>query len=101
MLFRSIVDAARVPINPAAARWFTAAGHDAVAAAVGGGDDYELLFAVRPNRSGRLRQVLRLAQVAVTKIGVCTADKAVVLQRTSGDGQVTQDPLPEPFHHFR
>ena len=90
------IDAALLPVHPAAQSWFGDRGGDAVAAAVAGGDDYELLFAVNPKRRGRLRGVVREAQgVPVTRIGALTADPSVGLLR---NGRL--EPLPAGFVHF-
>lgn len=90
------IDAGALPIPDAAGGWFAAAGVDPISAAAAGGDDYELLFAVSPRRSGRLRGVLRQARgVPVTRIGELTSSAAVVLQR---DG--ASHPLPHGFVHF-
>ena len=90
------LDASAVPVHPEAAAWFTAAGRDPVAAAVAGGDDYELLFAVPRRSRGRLRSVVREARgVRVTCIGELTKDRTVVLAR----GGVLE-PLPGGFTHF-
>ena len=50
-----------------------------VTAAITGGDDYELLFAVRPRRPERLTAARRHGGLALTRIGVCTEDPAVRL----------------------
>ena len=64
--------------------------------ALGGGEDYELLFAVSPRRRSRLRNVRRLVKdLSVTRIGRLTADGAMLLSR---DGAV--EPLPAGFAHF-
>jgi thiamine-monophosphate kinase len=90
------IDAALLPIHPAAHAWFIDRGQDSVAAAVAGGDDYELLFAVSPRRRGRLRGVFREAQgVPITRIGALTADRSVGLLR---NGRL--EPLPSGFVHF-
>ena len=90
------IDAALLPIHPAARDWFTRDGADAVGAAAAGGDDYELLFAVPWRTRGRLRAVLREARgVQLTRIGEVTADRSVGLVR---DGRV--EPLPSGFVHF-
>lgn len=92
----AVVDAAALPIHPAAAAFFRASGLDAVDASVAGGDDYELLFAV-PKRSGnRLRHVIQQARgLAITRIGELTADPGVRLRRGS-----ESRPLPAGFAHF-
>jgi thiamine-monophosphate kinase len=90
------IDAASLPLHPAARAWFTATGDDAVAASVAGGDDYELLFAVPRRARGRLRGVLREARgVPITRIGELTDDRSIGL--VSG-GRL--EPLPPGFVHF-
>ncbi len=65
------IDADAVPIEPATRAWFESQSRDALAAAVSGGDDYELLFTMRPTHRGRLRGVQRDAGgLAITRIGV-------------------------------
>ena len=90
------IDAASLPVHPAARAWFMATGDNAVAAAVAGGDDYELLFAVPRRARGRLRGVLREARgVPITRIGELTGDRKIGL--VSG-GRF--EPLPPGFVHF-
>jgi thiamine-monophosphate kinase len=90
------VDAAALPLDPAAAAWFESAKTDPVLASVSGGDDYELLFAVPRKARGRLRTVQSLARgVPITHIGELTADPAIQLLR--GGGGI---PMPEGFSHF-
>ena len=91
------VDAGALPIDPAARDWWTQRGVDAVVAAVSGGDDYELVFAV-PSRSGRaLRAVARqVADPPLTKIGVFTTDPGELVM-VNADRVA---PLPEGFQHF-
>jgi thiamine-monophosphate kinase len=92
----AMVEAASLPIPPAAASWFAANGGDAIEASVAGGDDYELLFAVPRRRAGRLRHVLQQSRgVPITRIGELTANPAVHLRR---DGALA--PLPAGFAHF-
>jgi thiamine-monophosphate kinase len=94
------IDAAAVPVAPDARRWFESRGEDPVDRAVRGGDDYELLVAVRPRQRGRLAAARRHGGVAITEIGVCTAAPELVL-RTSAGGRSRDIPLPEPeFAHF-
>ena len=90
------LDAALLPIPPAAREWFIRSGADPEMAALAGGDDYELLFSVPRRARGRLATVARQAPgVEVTRIGTLTADPAVVLRR----GGATE-PLPSGFVHF-
>jgi thiamine monophosphate kinase len=61
------------------------------------GDDYELLFTVRPAHQGRLRAVQSLlGGLPITKIGVVTKESQLVV-RYSGSPR----PLPGGFDHFR
>jgi thiamine-monophosphate kinase len=90
------LEAAAIPVHPAASRWFAERGRDPLAAAVGAGDDYELLFAVPPRSEGRLRGVCRLTGgLPITRIGELTSAPDVVLVRNGRD-----EPLPRGFSHF-
>ena len=92
----AVIDAGELPIPTEAKAWFTAEGQDPVTAALTGGDDYELLFAVSPRRRGRLRTVIQQARgVPVTRIGELTAAPAILL-KTDG----VSEPLPSGFTHF-
>ena len=67
-----------------------------LADALGGGEDYELLFAVSPRMRSRLKNARRLAgDLAVTRIGRLTADRAMLVSRNGR----TED-LPSGFEHF-
>jgi thiamine-monophosphate kinase len=92
------IDAATVPLDPDAQRWFELQGQDPVAAAIAGGDDYELLFTVRPRSRGRLKAALLHGGVPLTRIGVCTADAALALVSPGSD---RPSALPAGFSHFR
>ncbi len=90
------IDATALPLNPAGCSWFASSGEDPITAAVSGGDDYELLFAVPRRSLGRLKGVLRDARgVPITGIGELTADPGIGLIR---NGRV--EPLPAGFAHF-
>jgi thiamine-monophosphate kinase len=90
-----IVDDEALPIEPSARDWFEQRAENASLRAATGGDDYELLFAVRPRARRRLAQVTPL-----TRIGVCTPERAVVL-RSGSQGQKRDKPLPGGYGHFR
>jgi thiamine-monophosphate kinase len=90
------IDASLLPIHPGAARWFGGQGVDAVSAAIGGGDDYELLFAVPAKLRRRLRTVEAQGRgVPMTKIGELTPSPEVILLRAGA-----REPLPAGFVHF-
>lgn len=64
--------------------------------ALGGGEDYELLFAVSPRMRSRLKHATRLAGgLAITRIGRLTADRAMLLNRNG-----STEELPAGFQHF-
>lgn len=66
------------------------------AQALGGGEDYELLFAV-PRRRRRLFEaaIRQAGETHVTEIGSCTRDRSITLA-----GPDTVEPLPDGFTHF-
>jgi thiamine-monophosphate kinase len=63
------VEAGALPISDEARAWHAAAGTDPLAAALGGGDDYELLFTVPPSEQQRLEARAAGLDVVVTRIG--------------------------------
>jgi thiamine-monophosphate kinase len=92
----AIIDGDALPIDAAAREWFAARGLDPVVEAAAGGDDYELLFAVRPRRRRQCEAAARRGETRLTRIGVCTADRSLVM--TQG---TTRGPLPAGYGHFR
>ncbi len=92
----AVVEAAQVPVDPAARRWFERHGIDPLLGAVTGGEDYELLFTVSPRHGGRLRHVERhVGTLRLTRIGEIVKGRSLVLRREGRD-----DPWPEGFAHF-
>jgi len=90
-------DQAALPIPDAVVRWFEQQRADPTASAVFGGDDYELLFTSRPAQRGRLRAVRRLVgALPITRIGVVTKDRSVVLKTPGGERQLARG-----FEHFK
>ncbi len=93
-----VLDAEAVPVHPAARRWFERRGEEPVRAALAGGDDYELLFTVRPRFRRRFQAARRQSgDLRVTRIGTVTADPAVVIRGKDG----RNEPVPAGFAHFR
>jgi len=91
------IDAASLPIAAGVREWHASHGANAIDTALSGGDDYELLFTVRPSQRGRLRSVRRqLGELPITKIGVVTRGCRV---RLSGDGPDRE--FPAGYEHFR
>jgi thiamine-monophosphate kinase len=92
----AVIEGATLPLGAATRTWFESQGVDPVHAALAGGDDYELLFSVRPKTGGRLRMVMREAQgVSIARIGELTAGPELVVER---DGR--REPLPAGYAHF-
>jgi thiamine-monophosphate kinase len=90
-----VIDAGALPIEQAARAWFEARGEDPIRCALTGGDDYELLFSVRPRTGRRLREVERHGGVALTRIGRCTDGGGVLLQCGTDTS-----PVPQGYSHF-
>ena len=91
------LDADALPIAEDVRRWHDGEGKDPAEAAIATGDDYELLFTVRPAHQGRLRGVQRLlGGLPITKIGVVTKEAELVVRYSGG-----ARPLPGGFDHFR
>jgi len=90
------LDAEALPIHPEARAWFERAGLDPVAAAVAGGEDYELAFTSPPAFRGRLRHVRRrIGDLPITPIGIVTKERSVCIRRDGKD-----EPLPRGYEHF-
>ena len=94
------LDADALPLLPDVRDWFTSTGRDPAMAALEGGDDYELLFAVRPRHRGRVAAVLTHGDTPVKRIGVCTDTPVMEIRRQQADG-VEVRPLPQGYSHFR
>jgi thiamine-monophosphate kinase len=91
------IEAEALPIDSAVMRWLEHHCADPAMAAVSGGDDYELMFTVRPAHRGRLRAVKRiLGDLPITRIGVVTKDRRVVIRSPAGERE-----MPRGFEHFR
>jgi thiamine-monophosphate kinase len=91
------LDAGALPIDSEVRHWHDVEGNDVVEAAIRGGEDYELLFTVRPAHHGRLRDVRkRLGDLRLTRIGVVTKERRLLLKTADG-----QRDLPVGFEHFR
>ncbi|MGH6891934.1 MAG: thiamine-phosphate kinase [Dongiaceae bacterium] len=90
------VDAARVPLSDAVSE-LLAEDPARIASALTGGDDYELLAAVPPDRVSDTLEAARRAGVAIAEIGVLTSEPTVDF--IDRDGRPL--PLEKPgFTHF-
>ena|SRR5437867_1923126 len=90
------IEADAIPIDASARRILADTTEDSMLAAITSGDDYELLFAVRPRVSRQMIAAARHTGVALTRIGVCSGDDRRVLLRRGG----SDTPLPAGYTHF-
>jgi thiamine-monophosphate kinase len=91
-----ILDAAALPLARGATAWWQSQSRDPIRAALAGGEDYELLFAVPPRRSRSFLGAIRRSGVAATCVGRLTKNPADRLLDTPSGLQ----PLPAGFSHF-
>ena len=93
----AVVEGGLVPMHPGALAWAGRTGQDPLTFAVGGGEDYELLFAVpAARRRSFLGALRRCPGLPATEIGRLRREPGVWLSR---DGAL--EPMPEGFQHFR
>jgi len=92
-----MIEADALPLSSGVIAWHAAHSGVAVGTALSGGDDYELLFTVRPRHGGRLRGAMRrLGDLPITRIGTVTAERAVLLRE-----EKSISPIGGGFEHFR
>ncbi len=92
----ALIDGTAVPVHPGAQTWSAGAGRDPLLDAVRGGEDYELLFAVRPRRRRAfLAAASRAGGLSCTRIGRLTSEPGAWLDR-AGD----RSSLIGAFQHF-
>jgi thiamine-monophosphate kinase len=94
----AVIEAAAVPVDPRAAGLERARGGDALALALHGGEDYQLLLAVDPGELGELGDLARVWGVEVAAVGEFVQGEPVVRLRDAAG----ERPLPPAGHdHFR
>jgi thiamine-monophosphate kinase len=90
-----VLEAGQVPIHAGAAAWATRHQLDPLEFSMSGGEDYELLFAVRPRRRRAFLAVAGRCRTSVTRIGRLTAEPGAWLERA---GRL--EPLVRGYSHF-
>jgi thiamine-monophosphate kinase len=91
------LDGEALPISAGVRHFYTVLGRDPIEAVLGGGDDYELVFTVKPAHGGRLRGVRQqLGDLPITRVGVVTGDRKLLLTSAQGTREI-----PQGFEHFR
>ena len=94
----AVIDAAAVPVDPRAAGLERARGGDALALALHGGEDYELLLAVDPAAVDEIAGLARVWGVEVAAVGEFVAGEPEVRLRDA----TGENPLAPAGHdHFR
>jgi thiamine-monophosphate kinase len=88
------IDVERVPLSAELLSLFPP--QEALAHALGGGDDYELLFTAPPSRAEEVETALEAAGTPVRRIGQLVAGQSVVCRR---DGEPFT-PAARGFRHF-
>jgi thiamine-monophosphate kinase len=93
---RIVVERERLPISEGLAAYARAASLDPCELVLGGGDDYELLFAASGDAGAKLDAGSAAWGVAVRQIGFCEAGAGVVLR----DGSKERDIASLGFDHM-
>jgi len=90
------IDAAELPVADEVKKWHLDKCRNLLQTVASGGDDYELLFTSRPSQRGRFRSVIKqLGDLRVTRIGVVTKARDVLLSTESG-----KHVLPPGYEHW-
>ncbi len=91
---------AAIPISKTLAKYSLINGLSVLELALGGGEDYELLFTLRPEDVNNLSiESITKVDQPVTQIGEITAKKGIRLTSKDGRSKVLQGPM--GFNHFK
>jgi thiamine-monophosphate kinase len=85
---RVVLERERLPLSPALTAYAQGESLDLIGLVLGGGDDYELLFAAPPGAEGTLAAGSPAWGVAVRRIGVCEEGAGAVLRDREGDRDI-------------
>jgi thiamine-monophosphate kinase len=85
---RLVLEADRLPLSGALRAFAAMADQNALELALGGGDDYELLFTVPEEREEALERAFSERGLPVTRIGTVEAGAGAVLRSPSGERDV-------------
>lgn len=94
----AILDPKAVPVDPAATLLERARGGDAHALALHGGEDYQFLFAIPPDRLDGLKDLAVVWDLPLTVVGEFTEGPATVSVK---DGDSLKPLEPQSHDHFR
>lgn len=87
------------PLSPSFRKASAALGVDPLDAFLCGGEDYELLMAVRPSLRGAFLRAVRAFPAGATRIGAVTKATGIRVRRTDGS-TIEGAGLPAGFAHF-
>jgi thiamine-monophosphate kinase len=90
-----VIEAGLVPLHAGAVAWAERHHLDSLEFSMAGGEDYELLFAIRPRQRRGFLSVAGRCRAAVTRIGRLTTEPGAWLERS---GRL--EPLVQGFSHF-
>ena len=93
------IDADAVSFPPGFASRARALGRDPIELALGGGEDYELLFTSPPGKWDQVKRLARRLRIPVQKIGVVKRKPGAVTLRRGGTLQAL--PARSGYEHFR
>ena len=84
------IELERVPLSEAARAWLREDGAMSVTDLAIAGDDYELAFAISPDKEERILEIAENVQVSVTRIGAVVEGSGVRLQGADGSDVALQ-----------
>mgnify|MGYP003665469733 FL=1 len=80
-----VLQAAQMPVSPAAAHWLSTGPQDRLVRLVTGGDDYELLFCAPATRRGAIGDLGERLELKLTRIGQVITGEGVALIGPAGE----------------
>ena len=93
------VELSRVPRSPEFQTWAQEYVADPLALALGGGEDYELLFSVSPGKNNEVAKLSQELSIPLTCIGRLTREvKGIWLKDEQGRLKKTE---PRGYNHFK
>jgi thiamine-monophosphate kinase len=93
----AVLEERLIPVGKAVRRWAKQTRQKEVPFAIAGGEDYELLIAVPPDKVDAFRTAVESESgVSLSEIGFLTSDESVVLENERGH----RAPLPAGWEHF-
>ncbi len=99
---RGLVYAEKIPGSPVLTRAARLTGHDPLTWAIGGGEDFELLFTTAPESASQIVQIGHACGLPLTPVGSITDGEGVHLLRQLADGTtLSQSVSYGGFDHFR